>query len=118
MRPGFIQNSSLSAVVPLVVMECLSASHTANCSDRSAGVTDLNTSGVGERSEMSNFIVKQEGPSPRVAEKVWEVHLGTGSLLLGAFVGVLAGLYLGRRGGRNDLALQPKDLPAKISHPG
>jgi glycerophosphoryl diester phosphodiesterase len=82
------------------------------------GVTDLNTSGVGERSEMSNFIVKQEGPSPRVAEKVWEVRLGTGSLLLGAFVGVLAGLYLGRRGGQNDLALKPKDWPVNIAHRG
>src|ERR687890_1139289 len=40
-----------------------------------------------ERSLMSNFIVKQEGPSPRVAEKVWEVRLGTGSLLLGALGG-------------------------------
>src|SRR5215203_1776262 len=67
---------------------------------------------------MSNFIVKQEGPSPRVAEKVWEVRLGTGSLLLGAFVGVLAGLYLGRRGGRNDLALKPKDWPVNIAHRG
>jgi glycerophosphoryl diester phosphodiesterase len=82
------------------------------------GVTDLNTSGVGERSEMSNFIVKQEGPSPRVAEKVWEVRLGTGSLLLGALAGVLAGLYLGRRGGQNDLALKSKDWPVNIAHRG
>src|SRR5215208_7706437 len=67
---------------------------------------------------MSNFIVKQEGPSPRVAEKVWEVRLGTGSLLLGAFVGVLAGLYLGRRGGQNDLALKSKDWPVNIAHRG
>ena len=67
---------------------------------------------------MSNFIVKQEGPSPRVAEKVWEVRLGTGSLLLGALAGVLAGLYLGRRGGRNDLALKPKDWPVNIAHRG
>jgi glycerophosphoryl diester phosphodiesterase len=82
------------------------------------GVTDLNTSGVGERSEMSNFIVKQEGPSPRVAEKVWEVRLGTGSLLLGALAGVLAGLYLGRRGGQNDLALKSKNWPVNIAHRG
>jgi glycerophosphoryl diester phosphodiesterase len=67
---------------------------------------------------MSNFIVKQEGPSPRVAEKVWEVRLGTGSLLLGAFVGVLGGLYLGRRGGQNALALKPKDWPVNIAHRG
>ena len=67
---------------------------------------------------MSNFIVKQEGPSPRVAEKVWEVRLGTGSLMLGALAGVLAGLYLGRRGSRNDLALEPKDWPVNIAHRG
>ena len=71
-----------------------------------------------ERSEMSNFIIKQEGPSPRVAEKVWEVRLGTGSLLLGAFAGVLAGLYLGRRGTQSDLALKPKDWPINIAHRG
>jgi len=67
---------------------------------------------------MSNFIVKQEGPSPRVAEKVWEVRLGTGSLLLGALAGVLAGLYLGRRGAQNDLPLKPKDWPVNIAHRG
>jgi len=67
---------------------------------------------------MSNFIIKQEGPSPRVAEKVWEVHLGTGSLLLGAFAGVLAGLYLGNRGTQNDLALNPKNWPVNIAHRG
>jgi glycerophosphoryl diester phosphodiesterase len=67
---------------------------------------------------MSNFIVKQEGPSPRVAEKVWEVRLGTGSLLLGALAGVLAGLYLGRRGGQNELALKPKDWSLNIAHRG
>src|SRR5215203_672799 len=71
-----------------------------------------------ERSEMSNFIIKQEGPSPRVAEKVWEVRLGTGSLLLGAFAGVLAGLYLGRRGSQTDLALKPKDWPVNLPHGG
>ena len=67
---------------------------------------------------MSNFIVKQEGPSPRVAEKVWEVRLGTGSLMLGALAGVLAGLYLGRRGSQSDLALKPKDWPVNIAHRG
>ena len=67
---------------------------------------------------MSNFIVKQEGPSPRVAEKVWEVRLGTGSLLLGALAGVLAGLYLCRRGGQNALALKLKDWPVNIAHRG
>jgi glycerophosphoryl diester phosphodiesterase len=67
---------------------------------------------------MSNFIIKQEGSSPRVAEKVWEVRLGVGSLLLGALAGVGAGLYLGRLGGQNDVALQPKDWPVNIAHRG
>src|SRR5919107_1371126 len=71
-----------------------------------------------ERSELSNFIVKQEGPSPRVAEKVWEVRLGTGSLLLGALAGVLAGLYLGRRGSESDRAPRPKDWPVNFAHRG
>src|ERR671921_1429729 len=74
--------------------------------------------GSAERSDMSNFVIKQEGPSPRVAEKVWEVRLGTGSLLLGALAGVLAGLYLGRRGGQNDLTLKPKNWPVNIAHRG
>jgi glycerophosphoryl diester phosphodiesterase len=81
-------------------------------------VTDLNTSGARERSGVSNFIVRQEGPSPRVAEKVWEVRLGTGSLLLGALAGMLTGLYLGRRDSQNDPALQPKDWPVNIAHRG
>jgi glycerophosphoryl diester phosphodiesterase len=67
---------------------------------------------------MSNFIVKQEGPRPRVAEKVWEVRLGTGSLLLGALAGVLAGFYLGRRVAQDDLALKPRDWPVNIAHRG
>jgi glycerophosphoryl diester phosphodiesterase len=67
---------------------------------------------------MSNFVVKQEGPSPRVAEKVWEVRLGTGSLLLGALAGVLAGLFLGRRGAQYSLALKPKGWPINIAHRG
>jgi glycerophosphoryl diester phosphodiesterase len=71
-----------------------------------------------ERSEMSNFIVKQEGPSPRVAEKVLEVRLGTGSLLLGALAGALVGLYLGRRAAQDDLANSPKDWPVNFAHRG
>jgi glycerophosphoryl diester phosphodiesterase len=67
---------------------------------------------------MSNFIVKQEGPRPRVAEKVWEVRLGTGSLLLGALAGTLAGLYLGRRGAQDHLAPGPKDWPVNFAHRG
>jgi glycerophosphoryl diester phosphodiesterase len=76
------------------------------------------SSGAAERGEMSNFIVKQEGPSPRVAEKVLEVRLGTGSLLIGALAGTLAGLYLGRRGAQEDLATDPKNWPANFAHRG
>ncbi len=67
---------------------------------------------------MSNFIVKQGGSNPRVAEKVWEVRLGVGSLLLGALAGVGAGLYLGSRTGQNDVAPQPKDWPINFAHRG
>jgi glycerophosphoryl diester phosphodiesterase len=71
-----------------------------------------------ERSEMSNFVVKQEGPSPRVAEKVWEVRLGTGSLFIGALAGVLAGLFLSRRGAQDYLTPTPKDWPVNFAHRG
>ncbi len=67
---------------------------------------------------MSNFIIRQEGPSPRVAEKVWEVRLGSGSLLVGALAGVAAGLYLGRRARHISVAPQPKDWPVNIAHRG
>jgi len=89
-----------------------------SCPGRFAVLSASNGSGVAERSEMSNFIVKQEGPSPRVAEKVWEVRLGTGSFLLGALAGVLAGLFLGRRGSRDSLALTPKGWPINFAHRG
>src|SRR5215203_3240073 len=72
----------------------------------------------GERSKMSNFIIKQEGPNPRVAEKVLEVRLGTGSLLLGACAGVLAGLYLGKRRSESRTAIKEKDWPINIAHRG
>src|SRR5918995_6178568 len=117
-RPRIIRSSSQTAVVPLVELECLPASNKANCTDSPAGVTDLNTRVARERSLMSNFIVKQEGPSPRVAEKVWEVRLGTGSLLLGALAGVLTGLFLGRRGDQDYLTPGPKDWPVNFAHRG
>ncbi len=67
---------------------------------------------------MSNFVIKQEGSNPRVAEKVWEVRLGAGSLVLGALAGAVAGLYLGRRAGQNDVAVQPKEWPVNVAHRG
>jgi glycerophosphoryl diester phosphodiesterase len=67
---------------------------------------------------MSNFIVRQEGPSPRVAEKVLEVRLGAGSLLLGTFAGALAGLYLGKRGAGEHVSSDPRDWPVNVAHRG
>lgn len=46
---------------------------------------------------MSDFIVEQKGPASKVAEKVLEMHWNTASLLLGAIVGTVFNLYLGRR---------------------
>ena len=50
---------------------------------------------------MSNFIIRQEGPSSVVADNLWEIRLGVGSFLVGALVSALAmvavGRYLGRR---------------------
>jgi glycerophosphoryl diester phosphodiesterase len=53
-----------------------------------------------------------------VAEKVLEVHLGTGSLLLGALAGTLVGLYLGRRDAQDDLANDLKNWPVNFAHRG
>ncbi len=36
---------------------------------------------------MSNFIIRQEGPSPVVADNLWEIRLGVGSFLVGALAG-------------------------------
>jgi hypothetical protein len=46
---------------------------------------------------VSDFIVEQKGPASKVAEKVLEMHWDTASLLLGAIVGTVLGLYLDRR---------------------
>jgi len=66
---------------------------------------------------MSNFIIRQEGPSSVVADNIWEVRLGAGSLLLGALVGglggALIGLYLGKRGQLGGEAQTPKASPVK-----
>lgn len=67
---------------------------------------------------MSNFIIKQEGPGPRVAEKVFEVRLGAGSLLLGALAGAVFGLYLGKRSQAAGAARAPMDWPVNIAHRG
>ena len=74
---------------------------------------------------MSNFIIRQEGSSPVVADNLWEIRLGAGALLLGALAGglggALVGLYLGRRGKPEGGTRAPKDWPAKpanIAHRG
>jgi glycerophosphoryl diester phosphodiesterase len=67
---------------------------------------------------MSNFVIKQDGPGPRVAEKVFEVHLGAGSLALGALAGAAVGLYLGARNSVVGRARTPKDWPVNIAHRG
>jgi glycerophosphoryl diester phosphodiesterase len=50
---------------------------------------------------VSNFIIKQEGPSSVVADNLWEIRLGVGSFLIGGLAGALAlvavGRYMGRR---------------------
>jgi glycerophosphoryl diester phosphodiesterase len=74
---------------------------------------------------VSNFIIRQQGPSPVVADNLWEIRLGAGALLLGALVGglggVLFGIHIGRRGERDVRDQTPKDWPAKpvnIAHRG
>src|SRR4028119_1866190 len=49
---------------------------------------------------MSNFIIRQDGPSPVVADNLWEIRLGAGALLLGALAGGLGGVLVGRPLGR------------------
>ena len=67
---------------------------------------------------MSNFIVKQEGPSPRVAEKVWEIRPGGVWHLSSALLGVLVGAYLTRRGRSNGAEARPIDWPVNMAHRG
>lgn len=43
---------------------------------------------------MSNFIIRQKGPSSVVADNIWELRLGLGSLLLGLVAGGLGGVHL------------------------
>jgi hypothetical protein len=50
-----------------------------------------------ERNEVSNFIVEQKGSASKVAEKVLDMHWNTAWLLLGAIVGTVFDLDLGRR---------------------
>jgi glycerophosphoryl diester phosphodiesterase len=74
---------------------------------------------------MSNFIIRQEGSSPVVADNLWEIRLGAGAFVLGALAGglggVLVGIHLGRHGKLDGGTRAPKDWPAKpvnIAHRG
>jgi hypothetical protein len=50
---------------------------------------------------VSNFIIRQKGHSSVVADNIWEVRLGAGSMLLGALAGFVVGALLGLRAGRS-----------------
>jgi hypothetical protein len=45
---------------------------------------------------MSNAIIKQQGDSPVVADKISEIQLGAGSFILGALAGALVTAVVGR----------------------
>ena len=45
---------------------------------------------------MSNFIIRQEGSSPVVADNLWEIRLGVGPFLIGALASALAMVAVGR----------------------
>jgi glycerophosphoryl diester phosphodiesterase len=69
---------------------------------------------------MSNFIIRQEGPSSVVADNIWEIRLGAVSFLVGALASALAivavGRYLGRR---KPVAVEmPQGWPVNFAHRG
>jgi glycerophosphoryl diester phosphodiesterase len=69
---------------------------------------------------MSNFIIRQEGPSSVVADNIWEIRLGAVSFLVGALASALAivavGRYLGRR--KPDAGVTPQGWPVNFAHRG
>ena len=69
---------------------------------------------------MSNFIIRQEGPSSVVADNIWEMRLGAVSFLVGALTSALAiaavGRYLGRR--KPGSGVTPQDWPVNFAHRG
>ncbi len=71
---------------------------------------------------MSNFIVKQEGPSSVVADNLWEVRLGAVALVIGALAGALGmAAVLGRRSrsfGSGQKPRQPAGWSVNIAHRG
>src|SRR5215217_1811627 len=68
---------------------------------------------------MSNFIIRQEGPSSVVADNLWEIRLGVGSFLVGALVGALAMVAVGRYLGRHQPgAKTPQGWAVNFAHRG
>jgi glycerophosphoryl diester phosphodiesterase len=70
---------------------------------------------------VSNFIIRQEGPSSVVADNLWEIRLGVGSFLVGALASTLALVVLGRYLGRRKPsagARTPQDWPVNFAHRG
>lgn len=66
---------------------------------------------------MSNFIIRQNGSSPIVAEKIWHVRFGA----IPWFLGALAGLFIGMRLAKSSKlsgAQLPKDWPVNFAHRG
>jgi glycerophosphoryl diester phosphodiesterase len=71
---------------------------------------------------LSNFIIRQDGPSSVVADNLWEIRLGAGTLLVGMLAGavgvVVAGRYLKGRGEPDGGAQTPKGWPVNFAHRG
>ena len=71
---------------------------------------------------MSNFIIRQDGPSSVVADNLWEIRLGAGTFLAGVLAGAfgiaVAGRYLKGRGEQGGGARTPKGWPVNFAHRG
>ena len=68
---------------------------------------------------MSNFIIRQEGPSSVVADNLWEIRLGVGSFLVGALASALAMVAVGRYLGRlQPGARTPQGWAVNFAHRG
>jgi len=66
---------------------------------------------------VSNFIIRQEGPSSVVADNLWEIRPSWGSLLVGALAMVAIGRYMGsRKPGAG--ARTPQGWPVNFAHRG
>jgi glycerophosphoryl diester phosphodiesterase len=68
---------------------------------------------------VSNFIIRQEGPSSVVADNLWEIRLGVGSFLVGALASALAMVAVGRYLGRRQAgARTPQGWAVNFAHRG